>query len=355
MKRMLAVLLAVVMTVAMVGCSPRENVGDEKMVQAPYDPSTPESILEGIEADFTATAVYLEAQWEVAAGCLGTTFKSYCENKQSLTDWYELVGSESDALFARTSERAAEYFEMCAGLAERDERIAAMDAFEIAVNDDYYVQYKDLVYSDLLERPKNEYYNGVLDDPEATPKYMDWVNAHSEAYSQWVEAHSDFYTSWVDAKSGLYSDWVTARGVVREGVADEESGFESDLEQTEETETTTESITEATTETITESTEENTTEEAADNRSDISPEFKEMMDSYEQFFDEYIAFMENYDSEETGVLALVNYADMLAEYAQMIESMEEMDESDMTETELGYYLEVTGRIYQKLAASPALY
>lgn len=111
----------------------------------------------------------------------------------------------------------------------------------------------------------------------------------------------------------------------------------------------------STPESITESTEENTTEEAADNRSDISPEFKEMMDSYEQFFDEYIAFVENYNSEETGVLALVNYADMLAEYAQMIESMEEMDESDMTETELGYYLEVTGRIYQKLAASPALY
>ena len=44
---------------------------------------------------------------------------------------------------------------------------------------------------------------------------------------------------------------------------------------------------------------------------DLDPEFKEMMDSYEAFFDEYIAFMEKYKENPTDMSLLSELSDML--------------------------------------------
>lgn len=108
-------------------------------------------------------------------------------------------------------------------------------------------------------------------------------------------------------------------------------------------------------ETTEESADEETAEEDATDPNMVSPEFKEMMDSYEAFFDEYIEFMESYDSDTAGFTTMLEYADMVAQYAEMVAAMEKVEDSEMTEAELAYYLEVSGRIYQKLLSSPALY
>ena len=82
---------------------------------------------------------------------------------------------------------------------------------------------------------------------------------------------------------------------------------------------------------------------------DLDPEFKEMMDSYEAFFDEYIAFMEKYKENPTDMSLLSELSDMLTKEAEMLKEMEGLDQSEMSSAELAYYLEVTGRIYEKLA------
>ena len=82
---------------------------------------------------------------------------------------------------------------------------------------------------------------------------------------------------------------------------------------------------------------------------DLDPEFKEMMDSYEEFFDEYIAFMEKYKENPTDMSLLSELSDMLTKEAEMLKEMEGLDQSEMSAAELAYYLEVTGRIYEKLA------
>ena len=81
---------------------------------------------------------------------------------------------------------------------------------------------------------------------------------------------------------------------------------------------------------------------------DLDPEFKEMMDSYEAFFDEYIAFMEKYKENPTDMSLLSELSDMLTKEAEMLKEMEGLDQSEMSAAELAYYLEVTGRIYEKL-------
>lgn len=83
----------------------------------------------------------------------------------------------------------------------------------------------------------------------------------------------------------------------------------------------------------------------------IDPEFKEMMDEYEAFFDEYIEYinkLNNADSMDALEL-MVEYADYLEQYASAMEKMEAIDEEELNTAEALYYAEVSARIYQKLA------
>lgn len=82
----------------------------------------------------------------------------------------------------------------------------------------------------------------------------------------------------------------------------------------------------------------------------IRPEFKEAMDSYEAFFDEYIDFMNRYKENPTNAELLMQYADMLNRESTMLKEFDDWEkQGDMTTAETAYYLEVHARIYQKLA------
>ena len=97
---------------------------------------------------------------------------------------------------------------------------------------------------------------------------------------------------------------------------------------------------------------ENLTEiiEENDNSDGIRPEFKEAMDSYEAFFDEYVAFMERYaEADTTEMLSLLSdYTKYMTEYAEAMESLSELEDQEMSVDEAIYYMEVTSRITEKL-------
>ncbi|MGM9625798.1 MAG: DUF6591 domain-containing protein [Eubacteriales bacterium] len=78
-------------------------------------------------------------------------------------------------------------------------------------------------------------------------------------------------------------------------------------------------------------------------------EFKDAVDSYEKFFDEYIAFMEKYENSDNALSMIADYTKFLTQYADMMEKMDALGDEDMNDVEAAYYIEVTGRIYQKLA------
>lgn len=81
----------------------------------------------------------------------------------------------------------------------------------------------------------------------------------------------------------------------------------------------------------------------------MRPEFKEAMDTYEAFFDEYIAFMKKYaESDGTDLELLSDYADYMSKYAETMEAFEEWENKDLNTAETAYYIEVQTRISQKL-------
>jgi len=81
----------------------------------------------------------------------------------------------------------------------------------------------------------------------------------------------------------------------------------------------------------------------------VRNEFKEAMDNYEAFFDEYVSFMKKYQqSGGTDLSLLADYANYLTTYAEMMEEFEDWEDEELNDAELAYYIQVQNRINTKL-------
>lgn len=81
----------------------------------------------------------------------------------------------------------------------------------------------------------------------------------------------------------------------------------------------------------------------------VSSEFKEMMDEYEEFMDEYIAFMKKYKNGGNASEMLEDYNDYLDKYKEFTKKIEKVDESKLSSADNAYFIEVTTRVNKKLA------
>lgn len=106
-----------------------------------------------------------------------------------------------------------------------------------------------------------------------------------------------------------------------------------------------------TTEPAAEPTGEPTTEpQTAVAQNEIRPEVKEFLDAYEACMDEYVEFMQKYmNADPTSMVSMMgDYYSILTRYTEFAEKIDAFDESELTNAELAYYLEVTKRVSQKL-------
>ncbi len=81
---------------------------------------------------------------------------------------------------------------------------------------------------------------------------------------------------------------------------------------------------------------------------ELRAEFKEAMDSYEAFINQYCSFMERYKENPTDLSLLTQYASMLSQYSKMSQSFDQWEDEDLNDAELKYYLEVQSRVTQKI-------
>lgn len=83
----------------------------------------------------------------------------------------------------------------------------------------------------------------------------------------------------------------------------------------------------------------------------VTPEFKAKMDSLEAFFDEYVDFMNTYlNAASSGdVMSMMSkYMNFLNKYTDAMSDLEDIDEVNLSAADYAYYVEVYGRIMQKL-------
>ncbi|MBQ8944088.1 MAG: zinc-ribbon domain-containing protein [Clostridia bacterium] len=87
-------------------------------------------------------------------------------------------------------------------------------------------------------------------------------------------------------------------------------------------------------------TEPTTTKKA---RTGIDPDFKAFWDSYEKFIDSYVKIM-----TDPNALYSLEYLNMIAEYAEWAEKVDDWDEDDLTAEEIAYMNKVNARVAAKM-------
>jgi len=81
---------------------------------------------------------------------------------------------------------------------------------------------------------------------------------------------------------------------------------------------------------------------------EVSPDLKEMLDSYEAFMDEYVEFMNSYKESGDTVSMLSQYTEYMQKYTDLMQKIEAVDTSNMSAADYAYYIEVTSRVSEKL-------
>lgn len=81
----------------------------------------------------------------------------------------------------------------------------------------------------------------------------------------------------------------------------------------------------------------------------VTPSFKETMDSYEDFMSQYVDFMKKYKESGNDAAMLADYGKMMTSYADWVSKIDDIDEDALSASDCAYYLEVQGRVTQKLA------
>lgn len=80
----------------------------------------------------------------------------------------------------------------------------------------------------------------------------------------------------------------------------------------------------------------------------VRPEIKRMIDSYEDFFDEYCSFMRSYKNSTDVMSMMDKYLDYLSKYTEMLSKFEALENYDLNAAELLYYQQANARIMKKL-------
>lgn len=83
--------------------------------------------------------------------------------------------------------------------------------------------------------------------------------------------------------------------------------------------------------------------------SGLRSDFKEAMDSYEKFIDEYVAFMKKYKANPGDISLLADYTSFISRLTDVTEKFDKWESSGLSDAELTYYLEVQSRASKKLA------
>ncbi len=210
-------------------------------------------------------------------------------------------------------------------------------------------------FSDLAEMlPTPESDKGNIEWDDSDSFYVVIGNTTKEDFSEYANACKDNGFNVDYSKGSEYFYAYNAEGYdlsityypesntmnVSLNAPEEETPEDTDAESPAEEET------EEETEPVTEKEEEVQGEEMVDG---MRVSFKNAMDEYEEFMNEYVTFMKKYyESDGTDLTLLTDYADYIADYAEVAEAFEQWDSEEMNDKELTYYLEVMNRVNEKL-------
>ena len=182
-----------------------------------------------------------------------------------------------------------------------DEKYEAFDDFYDVIYDDCGDELYDAIYDGLFDDAYDTFYDGVLDDKEDDVEYSEWYDYRSDEYNALFDIKSEVYDDYSDYRSDVYD----LRSDLRSELWDDD--LERAQNKLEKFKANIGKQQEAVTEDIKEDDKQDASSKTESNDktgSSMSADFKAAMDSYEAFFDEYIAFMKKYEETDGSDLSL---------------------------------------------------
>ncbi len=318
---------------------------------------------EEVETDVENTISALESEYDKLIAEIDT-YDKYVASTAKVKAFYDKVLSDISGLCLRLREYSAAYAGtiMAADSSCSDKRDEFDDFYDCLYKDACDDIYDD-IYSGILDDMYDTYYKEIIGDADHTDysswydtlsnEYDWWYNTRSDVYDEWYDLRSDIYDLWSDIKSELWDDDIERANKKLEK-------FKNDVEQLKNGSSTAAPSTTAPTTTAPSTTAPTTDASDVDDtpsKSESStgdlvdgmrPKFKEAMDSYESFYNEYCEFMKKYYENPLDLTLLSEYSEMLEKTEEIDEKFNAWDSEDMNETELNYYMEVYNRVLQKM-------
>lgn len=327
MKKLVTFMIVFGMSFSLIACS------KDSVSKVSYDSNNLESMLDAIEKEVEDQTVELEEKTEQLCDKIGDTYESFTNNKTSISDFYKDSLAQSKTLYSKIETISIDYFKCVAsqGLSEKDDWQDKMDDWGYVWKDgleDWYQEwsgaYTDLyrAWDDALE----EGYESTLSYDEYDKEYDGMYDAHDKAYDDMYDlqdkTYSDLYDKASAVRSGFYNKNKNVEELIKNIGKEEEEIVEEEAEEVEVDQTS---------------------------MTGLRPEFKEAMDAYETFYQEYCDFLKNFDEDSADLTILTKYYQLIDELEEMDESFEEWEDEDLNDEELQYYLDVNSRVLQMLA------
>jgi len=379
MKKFYAVLVAAGMMVLFTACAGKETAGEvaeapETVVQEEAEATVEEEKSEEAESPQEEASVPPKAgsleELEVMVGkdveeSIGAlteeyealitevdSYEKYLESTETVEGFYAKVLAKTQALCIRMREHSIGYADVIlASDKEHGEKYEDLEELYDVVYDEAGEDIYDEIYDGILDDLYDDFYNGILDEAYENAEYSEWSEARSNEYEWWADARSDVYDEWSDFRSEVYDFWSDLRGEMwdddmekaQEVVVDFKEDVEKLKEDVEE-----EAGAEAEADTDAETEAADKEDSDADLVGGMRPDFKEAMDSYEEFYAEYCEVLKQYMEDPTDMTVLTEYSDLMQQSIEVAEKFESWDNGDLNTEELKYYVEVNGRVTQML-------
>lgn len=315
---------------------------------------------ETVSTDVDSTISAMKATYEEMIIDIDT-YEKYLENTDKVETFYRQICEDTKQLCIRMREYGVGYAEtIMASDKSNDDKYTDFEKLYDCIYDDAGDDIYDEIYDGILDDIYDDFYDGILDDAyDNGVPYNEWADARSDEYDWWSDARSDVYDEWSDFRSDIYDFWSDMRSELWdddiERAEEKIVDFQEDIEKLKSKDSQNNAQTSngeksnTTTSEDTENKEVDTNVELVDG---MRPEFKEAMDSYEAFYDEYCDIMNKYAENPSDIELLTSYANILTKAAEMSEKFEAWKDNEINDVELKYYLDVNNRVTKKLLDLP---
>ena len=230
MKKLLALLLAIMMIFSLSACGENQQTGqntgtnqnqsanddvdnntDNGETNADLSASTIEELEGNISKDIENTVNALNSEWQTLSATL-TTYDDYVKNAEKVEQFYEKINTQTEQACIRLQEYAVKYAEMIMSSdMSNDDKYDAFDDLNDCIYDDVSDDLNDGIYDGLLKDMQDALYEGALDDSDDADSYSDWYDVRSNEYENWYDTRSDVYENWYDTRSDIYSFYYDMR------------------------------------------------------------------------------------------------------------------------------------------------